>query len=71
MLTLAAATWIVRIAAGYLAAGALFAVPFARRWSGRLDPVAAHGTPGFRLLIVPGAILLWPLLLLRVIRGQR
>jgi hypothetical protein len=33
----------------------------------RLDAVAAHGTTGFRLLLVPGAALLWPLLLRRVL----
>ena len=34
----------------------------------RLDEVAAHGTPGFRGLIVPGSVLLWPALLLRLVR---
>jgi hypothetical protein len=65
------ATWIVRAAGLYLLAGALFALPFAWRWAGRLDPVARHGTPGFRLLLLPGAILLWPLLLVRVLRSGR
>ena len=61
----------VLVAAGaYLALGLLFAVPFAARWAGRLDPAAKAGTPGFRLLIVPGAILLWPLLLGRLLRTR-
>lgn len=71
MLTPLAATWIIGIAALYLAVGAAFALPFAFRWSGRLDPVASHGTIGFRLLIIPGAILLWPLLLIRLRRSIR
>lgn len=71
MITLLLATWIVRLAALYLAAGALFAIPFAWRWSGRLDPVATHGTTGFRLLVLPGAMLLWPLLLTRLLRSAR
>lgn len=71
MLSLWLAIWIVRLAALYLGVGVLFALPFALRWSSRLDPVAEHGTPGFRLLIIPGAILLWPLLLLRVLRSGR
>jgi hypothetical protein len=71
MLTLTAATWLVRLATGYLLAGVMFAVPFALRWAGRLDAVAAHGTGGFRLLILPGVILLWPLLLIRLVRGDR
>jgi hypothetical protein len=63
------ATWIARLAGAYLAIGLVFAVPFAYRWAGRLDPVAGHGTWGFRLLILPGAVALWPLLLARVVRG--
>ncbi|HWA15020.1 MAG TPA: hypothetical protein VG817_01205 [Gemmatimonadales bacterium] len=64
------ATLIVALAALYLVAGALFAIPFATRWAGRLDPVAANGTIGFRLLLLPGAILLWPLLLARLRRSH-
>jgi len=51
---------------GYLAAGVLFAVPFALRWAGRLDPAAKAGTWGFRAMILPGAVLLWPLLAARL-----
>ena len=70
MLTLALATWLVRLAAGYLLIGSVFSAPFVLRWASQLDPVAAHGTGGFRLLIVPGAILLWPLLARRLLRGD-
>lgn len=70
MLPLATATWLVHLALGYLLIGAGFSVPFALRWAGRLDPVAAHGTRGFRLLILPGVVLLWPLLALRLLRGD-
>ncbi|HEX7023269.1 MAG TPA: hypothetical protein VF187_00505 [Gemmatimonadales bacterium] len=52
----------------YLVAGALFAVPFALWWAGRLDPAAASGSRGFRLLLLPGAALLWPLLARRLVR---
>ena len=64
------ATWLVRLLAGYLLIGAGFSVPFALWWAGRLDPVAAHGTRGFRLLILPGVVLLWPLLAFRLLRGD-
>jgi hypothetical protein len=37
---------------------------------GRLDPVAAHGTWGFRLLVLPGLAAFWPLILFRVARGR-
>jgi hypothetical protein len=53
----------------YLLCGLLFAIPFACVGVGKIDPHAAHGSWGFRLLIVPGTILLWPLLAHRWIRG--
>jgi hypothetical protein len=53
----------------YLVAGAAFAVWFVIRGAGRLDPVARQGSRGFRLLLLPGATLLWPLLAARLARG--
>jgi hypothetical protein len=70
MLTVVTATWLVRVAALYLGLGLVFALGFAFRWVNRTDPVAAHGTSGFRLLLLPGATLLWPLLLRRLLRGD-
>jgi len=53
----------------YLAAGLVFALAFVTAGVQRVDP-AAHGAPwGFRLLILPGAAALWPLLLARWVRG--
>lgn len=69
MLTYTVATWLVRLAAAYFAIGIGFALPFAARWVNRIDAVATHGTPGFRMLLIPGAILLWPLLIPRVVRA--
>ncbi len=60
------AEWLVRLAAAYLGLGLLFAVPFSLRWVNQLDDVAAHGTPGFRALLLPGAVLLWPVLARRL-----
>jgi hypothetical protein len=60
---------IVFALAAYLALGLAFAVPFAAFGVGRIDPDARRGTLGFRLLIVPGATLLWPMLLARWVRG--
>jgi hypothetical protein len=60
----------VTLLGGYLLIGLLFALPFAWRWSARLDPVASGGTMGFRLLILPGAALLWLWLLLKLLRGR-
>ncbi len=53
----------------YLAAGLLVAVPFVIIGVQRIDPQAAHGTWGFRCLILPGVTAFWPWLLWRWIKG--
>ena len=63
------AEWILGLAALYLVVGLLFAVPFALKGAGRIDPLAATGTWGFRLLVIPGAAAFWPLLLRRWLGG--
>ena len=69
MISLSLAVWIVRLILLYLLIGLCFAVAFAARGAGRLDPVARHGTIGFRLLVIPGAMTLWPYLAWRIARG--
>ena len=49
----------------YLACGLAFAIPFALVGVRGIDPHAAHGSWGFRLLIIPGTMVLWPLLIKR------
>jgi hypothetical protein len=61
---------LVALVGAYVAAGALFAVAFAVWGVSRVDPVARDATPGFRLIILPGAAALWPLLALRWIRRR-
>lgn len=58
-------------AALYALAGLAFAVAFHRRGLARLDPAAAGGGLGFRLLITPGLIALWPVLAWRWRRAVR
>jgi hypothetical protein len=60
------ARWIVGILLGYLGAGLVFAPFFVAFGVGRIDPAARGSTWGFRLMIVPGVVALWPLLLRRV-----
>ena len=55
----------------YLACGLVFAIPFALIGAKNIDPHATHGSWGFRVLIVPGAIALWPLLLRRWASGAK
>ena len=63
--------WIVRLVELYLIAGLLFSVPFVIRGVGRIDPVARTGSWGFRLIVLPGVVALWPLLLRRWITGAQ
>jgi hypothetical protein len=53
----------------YLACGLLFAIPFSLLGVKRIDPHAAHGSWGFRALIIPGTMAFWPLLLKRWVSG--
>lgn len=53
----------------YLAGGLVFAIPFALVGVRKIDSHAAHGSWGFRLLIIPGTVALWPLLLRRWWKG--
>ena len=56
--------------AAYAAIGALFALAFAWRGAARLDPAARASGVAFRLIILPGAAALWPLLLVKWRRAR-
>jgi hypothetical protein len=60
---------LLSLAGLYLLCGVIFAIPFVMVGVGKIDPHAAHGTWGFRILILPGTALLWPLLAKRWIQG--
>ncbi len=58
------------IAAGvYLLCGLVFAIPFVLIGVKQIDSHAAHGSWGFRVIIIPGTICLWPLLAKRWLKG--
>ncbi len=65
-----AAGWIAALLALYVALGVLFAVPFVLRGVNRVDPIARESTRGFRLIILPGVVALWPLLARRWLTGS-
>jgi len=65
-LTLARA--LVGALGAWLALGVIFALPFVIRGVDRVDPDARGSGWGFRLIIVPGVTLLWPLLVWRLLR---
>jgi hypothetical protein len=52
----------------YAALGVIFAIAFLVRGVSRIDAHAAGAGSGFRLMIFPGVVALWPLLLSRWIR---
>ena len=54
----------------YASLGLALAVPFLAKGAARLDPGALGATWGFRLIIVPGVVALWPWLAWRWWRGN-
>lgn len=62
---------IVKAGAAWLLLGAAFAPFFVTRGVQRIDPLAHGATIGFRLAIVPGVLIFWPLLAARWLRGHR
>jgi hypothetical protein len=65
-----AAVFLILLGA-YLACGMVFAIPFALVGVKKIDPHAAHGSWGFRLLVIPGTMAFWPLLLRRWATGAK
>lgn len=57
------------IAAVYLVAGLIFAIPFLLRGIVTIDSQARGAALGFRLMILPGVVVFWPLLLRRWASG--
>ncbi len=64
------AGWLATGVGVYSVLGVVFAVPFVVRGVGKIDPVAQNGTWGFRILIFPGSVALWPILLRRWVRNS-
>ncbi|OQP57237.1 hypothetical protein A3860_11820 [Niastella vici] len=52
----------------YLACGLLFAIPFVIKGVDKIDEAANGGSIGFRIIIIPGAMVFWPLLLKKWIK---
>lgn len=56
------ANLIVATTGAYAGLGIIFAIAFLFFGASRVDPVAKDGSWGFRLLILPGCVALWPIL---------
>jgi hypothetical protein len=70
MTGIAIAGAVVQIITWYLGLGLLFGLWFTWKGASRLDPAAEASSWGFRILILPGAALLWPLLAVRLARQR-
>jgi hypothetical protein len=57
------------VAGFYLAIGLVVALYLLIRGLSRLDPAAMGATRGFRVLVFPGLVALWPLLLRKWLRS--
>ena len=55
----------------YLAIGFLFALAFVWKGIGKVDNDATSASVGFRLLILPGSMVLWPVLLRRWLKRRK
>lgn len=60
---------IVVVSLAYLALGLLIALPLMVFGSGRIDPATRGASLAVRVLLVPGAAALWPVMLSRSLRG--
>jgi hypothetical protein len=64
------AVWLMRALAVYALIGVLFAPAFVLRGIGKIDPAAKGASWGFRLVVLPGVVALWPLLWRRWLAGS-
>ncbi|MEO8085163.1 MAG: hypothetical protein ABI780_15195 [Ardenticatenales bacterium] len=60
---------LVDIAAAYAAIGVVFGALFLAIGIRRIDPAAAAGSRGFRFIVAPGVVALWPIMAWRWWRG--
>jgi hypothetical protein len=62
---------ILLISLSYLLGGLAVAVPFVLRGVDSVDETARGASIGFRLLILPGTVALWPLMATKWIKAPR
>ncbi len=69
-MSLALATALASVLGFYLLLGIAYGLYFVTIGAAQMVPAARGAGFGFRLMILPGAILLWPVLLVRLIKGR-
>ena len=65
------AEWSVYLLTAYAIAGLVFGLAFVWAAVDRIDANTKGTSLGFRLMILPGAAALWPILLTRLMRTNR
>lgn len=63
--------WLIKAVRAYVFAGLVFSVPFILFGIHRVDPDAKGWNIGFRLIILPGLCVFWPLFATRLLRGKQ
>lgn len=61
----------IKIIRAYIFAGLIFTIPFLLFGIQRVDPEATGWNIGFRIVIIPGLCVFWPLFAVRWVRGKR
>ena len=64
-------TVIFSLVAIYLAAGLVFAIPFVTKGVTQIDEGATGSKWGFRIIIIPGVMVFWPLLLKKWMKATK
>lgn len=54
----------------YLVPGVLFVIPFLVKGLTKVDEGAHGGTTGFKIIIIPGVIVFWPVLLSKWVKAN-
>ncbi len=61
---------LLMIATIYLLMGVLFVIPFLMKGLNKVDEGAHGSTIGFKIIIIPGVIIFWPVLLSKWMKGN-
>jgi len=59
------------MAAIYLLIGVLFVIPFLMKGLNKVDEGAHGSTIGFKIIIIPGVVVFWPVLLSKWMKEKR
>ena len=62
---------LIGAASVYLVLGLVFAILFITKGLGSVDDAAKVSSIGFRIIIIPGTTLFWPILLRKWIQAKR